>query len=40
MSGQQAASIERRSGVSLWRQIADRILQRIAAGDFAENVAL
>ncbi|TGV14776.1 phosphonate metabolism transcriptional regulator PhnF [Mesorhizobium sp. M8A.F.Ca.ET.173.01.1.1] len=41
MIGQQAAdSIERRSGVSLWRQIADRILQAIAIGDFAENAAL
>ena len=35
-----ADSIERRSGVSLWRQIADRILQAIATGDFAENAAL
>ncbi|MBZ9673040.1 phosphonate metabolism transcriptional regulator PhnF [Mesorhizobium sp. ES1-3] len=41
MIGQQVAdSIERRSGVSLWRQIADRILQSIASGDFAENAAL
>ncbi|RVD59546.1 MULTISPECIES: phosphonate metabolism transcriptional regulator PhnF [unclassified Mesorhizobium] len=41
MIGQQAAdSIERRSGVSLWRQIADRILQAIAIGDVAENAAL
>ncbi|WP_322416447.1 phosphonate metabolism transcriptional regulator PhnF [Mesorhizobium huakuii] len=37
---QEADSIERRSGVSLWRQIADRILQAIATGDFAENAAL
>ncbi|TIV74378.1 MAG: GntR family transcriptional regulator, partial [Mesorhizobium sp.] len=35
-----ASSIERRNGVSLWRQIADRILQGIASGDFAENAAL
>ena len=35
-----ASSIERRNGVSLWRQIADRILQGIANGDFAENAAL
>ncbi len=41
MAGQQmASSIERRSGVSLWRQIADQILHSIAAGDFAENAAL
>ncbi|MEO5756861.1 MAG: phosphonate metabolism transcriptional regulator PhnF [Mesorhizobium sp.] len=41
MIGHQAAdSIERRSGVSLWRQIADKILQSIAVGDFAENAAL
>lgn len=41
MIGQQlASSIERRNGVSLWRQIADRILQAIASGDFAENAAL
>ncbi|MET3582503.1 GntR family phosphonate transport system transcriptional regulator [Mesorhizobium robiniae] len=41
MSGQQiASSIERRSGVSLWRQIADQILRSIAVGDFAENAAL
>jgi GntR family phosphonate transport system transcriptional regulator len=33
-------SIERRSGVSLWRQIADKILHAIAIGDFAENTAL
>lgn len=36
----QANSIERRSGVSLWRQIADKILQAIASGDFADNAAL
>ncbi|ESY22634.1 transcriptional regulator [Mesorhizobium sp. LNJC394B00] len=35
-----ASSIERRSGVALWRQIADLILHSIAAGDFAENAAL
>ena len=35
-----ASSIERRNGVSLWRQIADRILQGIANGDFVENAAL
>ncbi|MER9330169.1 phosphonate metabolism transcriptional regulator PhnF [Mesorhizobium sp. M0488] len=35
-----ADSIERRSGVSLWRQIADKILHAIASGDFAENEAL
>jgi GntR family phosphonate transport system transcriptional regulator len=35
-----ASTIERRSGVSLWRQIADQILHSIAAGDFAENAAL
>lgn len=35
-----ASSIERRNGVSLWRQIADKILQAIATGDFAENAAL
>lgn len=35
-----ASSIERRNGVSLWRQIADRILQAVANGDFAENAAL
>jgi GntR family transcriptional regulator, phosphonate transport system regulatory protein len=41
MAGQQlASSIERRSGVSLWRQIADQILHSIALGDFAENAAL
>ena len=41
MAGQQmAGNIERRSGVSLWRQIADQILHSIAAGDFAENAAL
>ncbi|TPL92188.1 phosphonate metabolism transcriptional regulator PhnF [Mesorhizobium sp. B2-3-12] len=41
MTGHDVAdSIERRSGVSLWRQIADRILQAIATGDFAENAAL
>lgn len=36
----QPSSIERRSGVSLWRQIADQILRSIAVGDFAENTAL
>lgn len=35
-----ADSIERRSGVSLWRQIADKILHAIAIGDFTENAAL
>ncbi|PTE08396.1 phosphonate metabolism transcriptional regulator PhnF [Mesorhizobium helmanticense] len=35
-----AKSIERRSGVSLWRQIADQILHSIAIGDFVENAAL
>ena len=41
MVGQQLAnSIERRSGVSLWRQIADQILHSISTGDFAENAAL
>ena len=41
MVGQRLAdSIERRSGVSLWRQIADQILHSIALGDFAENAAL
>ncbi|TJV16672.1 MAG: GntR family transcriptional regulator, partial [Mesorhizobium sp.] len=41
MIGQQmASSLERRSGVSLWRQIADQILHSIAVGDFAENAAL
>lgn len=35
-----ANSIERRSGVSLWRQIADQILHSIAIGDFTENAAL
>jgi GntR family phosphonate transport system transcriptional regulator len=37
---QLANSIERRSGVSLWRQIADQILHSISMGDFAENAAL
>lgn len=37
---QLASSIERRSGVSLWRQIADQILHSISLGDFAENAAL
>ncbi|TIY02502.1 MAG: GntR family transcriptional regulator, partial [Mesorhizobium sp.] len=41
MIGQQmASSLERRSGVSLWRQIAEQILHSIAVGDFAENAAL
>ena len=40
MSGRLADRIERRSGVSLWRQIADKILHAIAIGDFAENAAL
>jgi GntR family phosphonate transport system transcriptional regulator len=35
-----ANSIERRSGVALWRQIADQILRSIAIGDFPENAAL
>ncbi|RUX79495.1 GntR family transcriptional regulator, partial [Mesorhizobium sp. M7A.F.Ca.CA.004.08.2.1] len=35
-----ADGIERRSGVSLWRQIADKILHAIAIGDFTENAAL
>jgi GntR family phosphonate transport system transcriptional regulator len=35
-----AESIERRSGVSLWRQIADKILHAISIGDFTENTAL
>ncbi|MER9232525.1 phosphonate metabolism transcriptional regulator PhnF [Mesorhizobium sp. M0622] len=35
-----ANSIERRSGVALWRQIADQILHSIAVGDFPENAAL
>jgi GntR family phosphonate transport system transcriptional regulator len=40
-NGQQEADrIERRSGVSLWRQIADKILNGIAVGDFAEHAAL
>lgn len=33
-------SVERRSGVSLWRQIADKILHAIAMGDFPESAAL
>jgi GntR family phosphonate transport system transcriptional regulator len=37
---QEADRIERRSGVSLWRQIADKILNAIAIGDFAEHAAL
>jgi GntR family phosphonate transport system transcriptional regulator len=37
---QDANSIERRSGVSLWRQIADQIMHSISLGDFAENAAL
>ncbi|WP_245426188.1 phosphonate metabolism transcriptional regulator PhnF [Mesorhizobium sp. WSM3862] len=37
---ERASSIERRNGVSLWRQIADKILQGIASGDFTENAAL
>lgn len=40
MAGSAAASIERRNGVSLWRQIADQILHSIAAGDFTEGRAL
>lgn len=41
MIGRPAADrIERRSGVSLWRQIADKILHAIAIGDFPENTAL
>ncbi|TIX61405.1 MAG: phosphonate metabolism transcriptional regulator PhnF, partial [Mesorhizobium sp.] len=41
MIGQQmASSLERRTGISLWRQIADQILHSIAVGDFAENAAL
>ncbi|WP_137932742.1 phosphonate metabolism transcriptional regulator PhnF [Mesorhizobium comanense] len=41
MIGRQGVdSIERRSGVSLWRQIADKILHAISTGDFAENAAL
>jgi GntR family phosphonate transport system transcriptional regulator len=41
MIGRQGVdSIERRSGVSLWRQIADKILHAISTGDFPENAAL
>src|SRR6187399_2465806 len=32
-----AAQVERRSGVALWRQIADRIRIDIAAGVFGES---
>lgn len=32
-----ATSMDRRSGVALWRQIADKIRQGIAAGDFGEG---
>ncbi|GLS36099.1 phosphonate metabolism transcriptional regulator PhnF [Mesorhizobium tianshanense] len=37
---QMASSLERRTGVSLWRQITDQILHSIAVGEFAENAAL
>jgi GntR family phosphonate transport system transcriptional regulator len=41
MIGRQiASSLERRTGVSLWRQIADQILHSIAVGELAENAAL
>lgn len=37
MSDTEPATMERRSGVALWRQIADRIRQGIAAGTLAED---
>ncbi|MEQ1941715.1 phosphonate metabolism transcriptional regulator PhnF [Mesorhizobium sp. VNQ89] len=33
-----AGRIERRSGISLWRQIADQIRQAIGSGEFAEKL--
>ena len=37
---EQTASMERGSGVALWRQIADRIRHGIAGGEFAEGARL
>ena len=37
MPAKPATSMDRRTGVALWRQIADRIRQGIAAGDFGEG---
>ncbi len=37
---QRLATIERSSGVAMWRQIADAIRLQIAAGEFAMEVAL
>ncbi len=33
-----AGRVERRSGISLWRQIADQIRQAIGSGEFAEKL--
>ncbi len=37
MAAKAATSMDRRTGVALWRQIADRIRQGIAAGDLGEG---
>ncbi|MGO4838478.1 phosphonate metabolism transcriptional regulator PhnF, partial [Rhizobiaceae sp. 2RAB30] len=37
MSKRDPSDMERRSGVALWRQIADRIRQGIAAGTLGED---
>lgn len=37
MPAKPATSMDRRTGVALWRQIADRIRQGIAADDFGEG---
>ncbi len=33
-----AGRVERRSGIALWRQIADRIRQAVASGEFSERL--
>src|SRR5689334_9615454 len=33
-----AGRVERRSGISLWRQIADQIRQAISTGEFADRL--
>lgn len=37
MPARAAKSMDRRTGVALWRQIADRIRQGVSAGDFGDD---
>lgn len=38
MAAQAAGKVERKSGIALWRQIADRIRLAIGSGEFAERL--